>query len=134
MSSFVAGAKSFSLTLPPITRTTLALYAGASGDHNPIHIDTDMARDSGFPDVFAHGMLVMAYLGRALTDAIPQHTLRSFKTRFVAITQLGDAITCEGTVAEIVERNGERLARLTLTARNQEDEVKLQGEALVAIP
>ncbi|MGD9549587.1 MAG: MaoC/PaaZ C-terminal domain-containing protein, partial [Burkholderiaceae bacterium] len=45
------------LELPPITRTTLALFAGASGDHNPIHIDIDFARKAGMPDVFAHGML-----------------------------------------------------------------------------
>ena len=44
------------LQLPPVNRTTLALFAGASGDHNPIHIDTDFARKSGMPDVFAQGM------------------------------------------------------------------------------
>ena len=52
------------LILPPISRTTLALFAGASGDHNPIHIDLDFARAVGMSDVFAHGMLSMAYLGR----------------------------------------------------------------------
>ncbi len=41
----------------PVDRTTLALFAGASGDHNPIHIDIDFARRAGMPDVFAHGML-----------------------------------------------------------------------------
>ena len=45
----------------------LALFAGASGDHNPIHIDIDFARKAGMPDVFAHGMLSMAWLGRLLT-------------------------------------------------------------------
>ena len=55
------------LELPPISRTTLALYAGASGDHNPIHIDLDFARSAGLEDVFVHGMLSMAYLGRMLT-------------------------------------------------------------------
>ena len=53
------------LSLPPLTRTTLALYAGASGDHNPMHIDIDFARAAGMPDVFAHGMLSMAWLGAA---------------------------------------------------------------------
>ena len=45
-------------TFPPITRHTLALYCGASGDHNPIHVDSDFAKAAGFPDVFSHGMLV----------------------------------------------------------------------------
>ena len=69
-----------------ISRTTLALFAGASGDHNPIHIDIDSAKASGMEDVFAHGMLSMAYLGRLLTDWIPQSRIRELSTRFTAIT------------------------------------------------
>ena len=55
------------LKLQPVNRTTLALYCGASGDHNPIHVDLDFARKSRMDDVFAHGMLSAAYLGRLLT-------------------------------------------------------------------
>ena len=36
---------SFNLTKNPISRTTLALFAGASGDHNPIHIDLDFVKN-----------------------------------------------------------------------------------------
>ena len=120
-------------SFPPITRTTLALYAGASGDLNPMHIDIDFARKSGFPDVFAQGMLVMAMLGQALTDAVRPDRLRTFSTRFVAITELGARIRCEGTVAELLEAEGEKRARLALTAKNESGEVKLSGEAVVAI-
>jgi acyl dehydratase len=118
---------------PPISRHTLALYCGASGDHNPMHVDIDFARKAGFPDVFSHGMLVMAYLGQALTDAVPPDKLRSFSTRFVAITQLGAKLTCEGTVAELLEADGEQRARLALTAKDETGEVKLAGEAVVAL-
>ena len=120
-------------TFPRITRSKLALYAGASGDHNPIHIDSDFARRAGFPDVFAHGMLVMGLLGQALTDAVRPDRLRSFSTRFVAITQLGATIRCEGTLAELFEAEGERRARLALTAMDENGEVKLAGEAIVAL-
>ena len=99
-------------SFPRITRTTLALYAGASGDHNPMHIDIDFARKAGFPDVFSQGMLVMAMLGQALTDAVRPDRLRSFSTRFVAITELGAKIHCEGKVAELLEADGEKRARL----------------------
>jgi acyl dehydratase len=75
------------LALPPISRTTLALFAGASGDHNPIHIDLDVARSAGMDDVFAHGMLSMAYLGRLLTGWVPQERIRSYGVRFAAITR-----------------------------------------------
>jgi acyl dehydratase len=120
-------------TFPPISRHTLALYCGASGDHNPIHVDIDFARAAGFPDVFAHGMLVMACLGQALTDAVPPARLRAFATRFVAITQLGAELSCEGTVTELFEENGERRARLALTTRDQRGEVKLDGSAVIAL-
>jgi acyl dehydratase len=118
---------------PPITRHRLALYCGASGDHNPIHVDLDFARKAGFPDVFSHGMLVMAYLGQALTDAVPASRICSFSTRFAAITQLGARLTCEGTVAELMERDGEKQARLALTTKDETGEIKLAGEAVIAL-
>jgi len=118
---------------PPITRHRLALYCGASGDHNPIHVDLDFAKQAGFPDVFSHGMLVMAYLGQALTDAVPASRIRSFSTRFAAITQLGAKLTCEGTVAELLEQGGENRARLALTTKDQTGEIKLAGEAIIAL-
>ncbi len=120
-------------TFPPITRHRLALYCGASGDHNPIHVDLDFARAAGFPDVFAHGMLVMAYLGQSLSDAVDPSRIRAFSTRFAAITQLGAKLTCEGTVTELFEHGGERRARLSLTTKDERDEVKLAAEAVIAL-
>ena len=119
-------------TFPPITRHTLALYCGASGDHNPMHVDIDFARKAGFPDVFAHGMLVMAYLGQALTDAVAPRNIRAFSTRFAAITQLGARLTCEGHVSELIERDGEPCMKIALVAKDDAGEAKLLGEAIVA--
>jgi acyl dehydratase len=121
------------LTLPPLDRTTLALFAGASGDHNPIHIDIDVARRAGLPDVIGHGMLSMAWLGRLLTGWAPQTALREFGVRFQGIVHLGNVITCTGTVVEKLERAGERLVRIELQATNQYGERKTAGEALVAL-
>jgi len=117
---------------PPITRATLALYAGASGDTNAIHIDSDAARAAGFDDVFAQGMLVMAYMGRAITSAVPPHRLRSFSSRFIAITHLGDALKCSGTAGEPFEEKGERRIAIDLEMKNQAGEVKLVGHAVCA--
>jgi acyl dehydratase len=122
-----------SLTLPPLDRTTLALFAGASGDHNPIHIDLDVARRAGLPDVIGHGMLSMAWLGRLVTGWAPQVALREFGVRFQGIVHLGNVITCSGTVVEKLERAGERLVRIELQATNQYGERKTAGEALVAL-
>ena len=121
------------LTLPPLTRTTLALYCGASGDHNPIHVDIDFARRAGYPDVFAHGMLSVAWLARMLTNWVPQTRLREFGVRFTALTQVGDVITCSGSVTEVFEAGGERRARLSIQTANAQGQVKLAGDAVVAI-
>lgn len=123
-----------SLTAKPISRTTLALYAGASGDHNPMHIDIDFARKAGVDDVFAHGMLSMAYLGRLLTGWVPQDRVRSFGVRFSAITNVADVITCTGRVVEKLETGGEKRVRLAITATNQKGVATLVGEAVVALP
>ena len=122
------------LKLPTVTRRTLALYAGASGDDNPIHIDIDFARGAGMDDVFAHGMLSMAYLGRLLTNWLPQTRLRSFSARFSAITTVGEELTCRGVVAETREAGGEHLLRLDLSVTNAAGERKTTGSAVLALP
>ena len=121
------------LATGPIRRLTLALFAGASGDHNPIHVDLDFAREAGMDDVFAHGMLSMAHLGRMLTNWMPQTALRHFSVRFTAITHVHDRIRCSGKVVEKFEQDGETRARIELQAENQHGEVKLTGEAVVAL-
>jgi acyl dehydratase len=121
------------LTLPPINRTTLALFAGASNDHNPIHIDIDYARRARMPDVFAHGMLSMAYLGRLLTQWVDQRQLRDFGVRFTGITHLGHEITCTGKVVEKFEHEGEPRIRLELQTANQYGEAKVLGDAVIAV-
>jgi acyl dehydratase len=122
-----------SLQTEPISRLTLALFAGASGDHNPIHVDLDFARGAGMDDVFAHGMLSMAYLGRMLTNWIPQTALREFSVRFTAITHVHDRVVCSGRIVERFERNGEQLARVEVQAASQDGQVRVTGEAVVAI-
>ena len=118
------------LQTEPISRLTLALYCGASGDHNPIHVDSDFARAAGMDDVFAHGMLGMAYLARLVTGWVPQRAIRALSTRFVAITHVHDRITCSGSV---VEKLADRQVRLALTAQDQRGIVKLAGEAIVEL-
>ncbi|MGH6617420.1 MaoC family dehydratase [Sphingomonas sp.] len=121
------------LALPVIDRTMLALFAGASGDHNAVHIDIDVARKAGMPDVFAHGMLGMAWLARLLTGWAPQAQLRQFAVRFQGITHLGNAITCTGRVLEKLEQDGERCVRIEVRSANQFGQIKIMGEALVAL-
>ncbi len=120
------------MTHNPISRTTLALFAGASGDHNPIHIDIDFAKSVGMDDVFAHGMLGMAYLGRFLTSIADQSNIRSYSVRFSSITQLGAKLKCTGKVKEITDTSAERLMKIELSATDQNNDVKLMGDAVIA--
>lgn len=117
----------------PISRTTLALYAGASGDHNPAHIDLDFAREAGLPDVFAHGMLSFGVLARIVTEWAGVAALREFGARFVSITQVHDRITLQGEVIERFETNGETRLRVRLVATAQDGRETLSGDAVLAL-
>ena len=117
----------------PITRTTLALFAGASNDYVRLHIDTDYARSAGMDDVFAHGMMSMAYLAQAVGRWSPPERLRRWSARFTAITPLYATVHCRGEVVEIFEEAGERLARLKIGAWTDRDLQTLDGEAVVAL-
>jgi acyl dehydratase len=121
------------MVLPAIDRALLCRFAGASGDLNPIHVDIDFARRAGMPDVFAHGMLGMAWLGRLLTGWRPQSRLRSFSVRFMALTHLGNQPVLRGQVVELLEVDGRPLARVAVEMLNQYGQLKIQGEALVAL-
>ncbi len=121
------------LVLPPISRHQLALYCGGSGDHNPIHVDIDFAKKFGFKDVFAHGMLSMAFLGRVVTGWVPQKQVRGLGTRFTSITWVGDVITVSGKVTGKREANGEKVVDLEVRCTNQNGQDTLQGHATVAL-
>jgi acyl dehydratase len=121
-------------TMAVLSRATLALFAGGSGDHNPLHIDSDFARETaGMADVIGHGMLTMALLGRYLTQIVPQQAIRSFSSRFTAMSVVGDAIGCGGTVARLFEEHGRHFAELHLAANRQGDEPLAIGSAIVEL-
>jgi len=117
------------LSLPPITRASLALFAGASGDHNPMHIDIDFAREAGAQDVFVHGMLVMAYLGRCLGAYAGPSNVKELTARFTAITPVGAQLHVAPTVSDVREVDGIKTVQLVLTITDALGEVKLEGTA-----
>lgn len=84
----------------PIPREQLALYAEASGDSNPLHLDPAFARKAGFDDVIVHGMLGMALLGQLLGTQFAAFTLSRFDARFVAVLPVGQSLRCTATLAE----------------------------------
>lgn len=125
--------------LPPlefgaISRHTLALYCGGSGDHNPIHVDKDFAQAAGYDDVFAHGMLSMAILGRMLANWTPQENIKSFSVRFAAITKVLDEVTASATITDKTSEGGEQLLTLDIQTQTQTGAKTLSGKATIVVP
>ena len=117
----------------PITRGTLALFAGASHDHVLLHIDSDYAKAAGMDDVFGHGMLSMAYLAQAIRSWTPAERLKTWSARFTAITPLNATVHCRGEVVEVFEDAGECRARLRIGAWTDAGLQTLDGEAVIII-
>lgn len=76
----------------------------------------------------------MAWLGRLLTQWALQAQLRRFDVRFQDITQLGDAVRCGGRVVEKLHHQGQPCVRIELRSITQDRQIKIAGEALVALP
>ena len=115
-----------------ISRTTLALYAGASGDHNPIHIDPDFAASAGFDDIFAQGMLSMAYLGRLLTNWVPQSYIKNIDVRFSSITPVNIDIICTGIIKSKTESASQKILEIEIEAKDgNTGDIKILGLALL---
>src|SRR5215210_9473233 len=95
-----------------LTRTDLVMYAGASGDYNPMHTDEVAAQAAGLPSVFGHGMFSMGLLGSALTDYVGVGNLKSYKVRFTKQTWPDEELTTRIAVTGTREEGGEKLVDL----------------------
>lgn len=113
-----------------ITKEAIALYAEASGDHNPIHLDDDFARSVGLPGVIAHGMLQMGILARLVSQWAGDHrSIVRLGCRFAGMVRPGDRLTCGGRVLKV--EGG--IATLELWAETQDGtRVLTKGRAEVS--
>ena len=120
------------LTIPPLNRYTLALYFGASGGHNPIHVDIDFAKLSGLDEVIVQWMFSTGFLVRLLTNWVPQSALRSRKNRFAATNHIDESVTSTGKFIEIFVVDREKLVRLELQTDTPQAQT-IVAEAVVAL-
>lgn len=112
----------------PVTAVDLALFAAASGDHNPLHLDVDAARAAGFDRPLVHGMLIMAFAGRLFTSKIGAGSVRSLQTRFTGVAKLGDRISLSASLVRVEES----MAYYELTGRTADGREILTGRSAVA--
>jgi acyl dehydratase len=120
------------LTKAPVSEIQLVRYAGASGDFNPLHFDPAIGEAAGFGGVIAHGMLIMGFVGEAITNWIPNRFLRKLKARFIGITRPKDTITITGRVIEKKETDYTILC--SVTAKDQNGELKIKGTFEAQLP
>ena len=99
-------------------------YAAASGDFNPIHIDSEAGAAVGLGGAILHGMCTMAWaVEAALTYLEDPARIKKVRVRFSRPVMIGDVVTFEGTVAEI---SSDTLVAM-IAARNQRGEEVLKG-------
>ena len=120
----------------PVYRVNLVMYAGASGDFNPIHWHERFATAVGLPNVIAHGMFTMAEAARVLTDwvgdpgAIEEYGVRFSRPVVVPDDDRGATIEVTGTVAEKLDGNR---VRVDLAARSNGQAVLTRARAVVRL-
>jgi acyl dehydratase len=121
--------------MPPITKTQLVKYSGASGDFNPIHTVDEVAREMGLGGVIAHGMLTMALLGRFLTGWMgPDGTLDSWGVRFAAMVRPGDVIKFQGRIKSKEPGDSGGLVHCEVWGENTRGETVIKGTASIRLP
>ena len=113
-----------------LTRTQIVMYAGASGDYNPVHTDQLFTEKvAGYPSVFAHGMLTMGMTGRMITNYVGDGRLTYYGVRFVNQVWPGDTLTARAEVAAVREEDGGTVVDLTISTTNQDEKFVLTGNA-----
>jgi len=113
-----------------ITQEKINLYAEASGDFNPIHVDESFAAKTPFGGTIAHGMLNLAYVSEMMTSAFGQDWLSGGKLRakFKESARPGDTLTINGRVNSIEQKDGVSYANCSFECRNQKGETVVAGE------
>jgi acyl dehydratase len=118
------------LVKPPVDRLQIARYSGASQDWNPLSVDEQHARNSGFPSALVPAMISMGFLGELVTDWVRGARLRRIQARFVKIVWPGDVLTSRGRVVDRrFEGPGRYIMDVETWAENQRGELVVRGLA-----
>ena len=127
------------IDLPEIKRSVIQeninLYAEASQDFNPIHIDEDFAKKAPLGGTIAHGMLILAYISQMMTAAFGQNWLSGGKLniRFKAPARPGDTIIVSGKICRVERSQGQTLINCDVLCANQNGEPVIVGETKVEV-
>lgn len=114
-----------------VTETDIVMYAGITGDFNPLHMDEVVASQSRFGSRIAHGMLSAGFISACLGMKLPGAgaIYLSQSLRFRAPVRIGDTITARLEVTELIP--DKKRLKLSTTCLNGSGEVVIDGEATV---
>lgn len=113
-----------------LSRTQIVMYAGASGDYNPVHTDEKFTKEiAGYPSVFAHGMLTMGMTGRMLTNYVGDGRLTKYGVRFTSQVWPGDTLNSTATVVDVTDG----IVNLSVETTNQDGALVLSGYAAAIV-
>jgi 3-hydroxybutyryl-CoA dehydratase len=117
-----------------LTDAMVREFARVSGDHNPIHLDDEAARQSRFGRRIVHGMLAVSRFSALLAERLPGPGT-VYLSQSVTFSQpifVGDTVSVGLEVIEVLPER--RRARIRTTVRTMEGELALHGEAVVLAP
>ena len=122
---------SFSKT---ITESDVYLFAGISGDFNPMHVNEEYSRNTQFKSRIAHGPLVQGIIAAVLGTKLPGLGTIALELfcRFNAPVYFNDTITATAEVSEKLHEK--KWIKMKLSWINQNNKLVAQGEALVMPP
>jgi acyl dehydratase len=119
------------ITKGPVSQLQLVRYAGASGDFNPIHIDSRYAKEAGLDGVIAHGMLSMGILGQMISSWVGILAVKDFNVRFTSFTNVQDILTAKGIVEKKVDNEDGKFLHCKVSVEDQDGEVKIKGKVII---
>ena len=117
-----------------ITEADIELFARATGDFNPVHLDQAYAEKTMFKGRIAHGLLSVGLLSSILGNILPGHgtIYLSQKVKVLAPVRIGDTITAEVEVIELI--SDKNRAKFRTTCMNQDGKLVVDGIAWAMPP
>lgn len=116
-----------------IQQADIIRFAGACGDFNPLHFDSDLAGRAGFPAPIAMGQMTSGILATWIADWCGIERMREVQVRFVAPVFAGDTVTLSGSVVEVEHGGTDTLVRVDVAVDSRGHSV-LSGAAIIVVP
>lgn len=116
-----------------VTDELIRQFADVSGDHNPLHLDEDFAKDTRFGKRIAHGMLTASFISAVLGYKLNVRKIVYLgqTLKFKHPTFIGDVVTAKATVKKV--REDKPIIKIETTCENQDGTILIEGEATIML-